>query len=47
MHWQILNIKAFIHVGYGFRYSIDNMRDFIADDELNILNWSKRTFAAN
>lgn len=38
MHGQILNAEAFIEIGDTFRDCIDDMGDFIADNELDVFS---------
>lgn len=47
MHGQILNAEAFIEIGDTFRDCIDDMGDFIADNELDVLDTNRVTLAAN
>lgn len=44
---QILNAEPFPKIGDSFRDSIDDMCNFIADDELNILDRKGDTLAAS
>lgn len=44
---KILNAKPFPEIGDDFGDCIDDMCDFIADNELNILNNKKNTLAAS
>ncbi len=43
---KILNSKPFPEIGYDFRDSVDDMCNFIADDEFDILKWESKYFGS-
>jgi len=38
MYRKVLNTESLIEVRYAFRNCVDYMRDFIADNELDVLD---------
>jgi hypothetical protein len=47
VHGEVLNAEAFVEVGDGLGDGVDDVRDLIADDELDVLGGSRGTFAAS
>lgn len=45
--WQVLDAKPFPEVGNDFRYSVDDVGNFVADNKLDILSKDKVTLAAS
>ena len=46
VHRKILNPEPFPQVGYDFRNSVDDMCNFIADDEFDILSRKRGYFGS-
>ncbi len=47
MDRKVLDAEAFIEIRYAFCYCIDDVGNFVADDEFNVLFRSIFTLAAN
>ena len=47
MNWEILNAESLVKVGYTFGDCVDDVCNFITDNELDILGVKGNTLAAN
>ena len=47
INWKIVDSESFPKIGYFLGDSVDDMGDFVADDEFYVLIWNEGYFGRN